>query len=118
MSKDYKKPNWSGIFPIWSEKIKVYNPENDPEVKEVPEGPIESVISAVDHPPHYNKGNIEVIDFILDHDLGFCAGNVVKYLCRAPYKGTEVQDLKKARFYLNSLIDQLEDNEDKRTGKE
>jgi chorismate mutase len=35
-------------------------------------------------------------------------GNIVKYVARAPHKGNELQDLKKARWYLDRLIEQLE----------
>lgn len=58
----------------------------------------------VNHPTHYNAGKIEVIDFIEDQRLSFCAGNVVKYLCRAPHKGEHLQDLKKALWYLQREI--------------
>lgn len=58
----------------------------------------------VNHPAHYTKGKIEVLDFILDQDLPYLAGNIVKYICRYRYKGSPVQDLKKARFYLERLI--------------
>lgn len=63
----------------------------------------------VNHPCHYNTGKIEVIDFILDQNLSFLTGNVVKYICRAPHKGDELTDLKKARFYLTRAIVDLED---------
>lgn len=59
---------------------------------------------AVNHPAHYDVGKIEVIDFIEDQRLGFHEGNVVKYLCRAPHKGNELEDLKKALWYLNRLV--------------
>jgi hypothetical protein len=59
----------------------------------------------VNHPPHYNAGSIEVIDAIEDWQLGFHAGNVVKYVARANHKGTELEDLKKAAWYLNRLIE-------------
>lgn len=67
---------------------------------------------AVDHPDHYNKGTIEVIDAIEDWDLGFHAGNVIKYVSRHKYKGKSVEDLKKARWYLDRLINNLENNND------
>lgn len=63
---------------------------------------------AVDHPPHYNFGKIEVIDFIEDQQLGFHEGNVVKYVARAKHKGRELEDLKKARWYLDRSIQRLE----------
>lgn len=59
---------------------------------------------AVSHPAHYTAGRIEVIDFIEDQKLGFHLGNVVKYVARAPHKGCELEDLKKARWYLDRQI--------------
>lgn len=61
-------------------------------------------IDMVNHPPHYLKGKIEVIDFIEDQQLGYYGGQVVKYLCRAPHKGQTLQDYQKAQFYLNRLV--------------
>jgi hypothetical protein len=58
----------------------------------------------VNHPPHYTAGGIEVIDFIEAWNLGFCLGNVVKYLCRADHKGNRLEDLRKARWYLDREI--------------
>lgn len=62
-------------------------------------------MSSVDHPKHYNHGSIEVIDAIEDWSLGFHAGNVIKYVARAEHKGNKLQDLRKARWYLDRLID-------------
>lgn len=54
---------------------------------------------AVQHPAHYTwLGGIEVID-ITEH-LGFCLGNVVKYVLRADHKGKPIEDLEKAQWYL------------------
>lgn len=64
----------------------------------------------VNRPPHYNTGKIEVLDFILDQNLDYLPGNVVKYICRAPHKGSELQDLKKAQFCLNRFIAEKEKN--------
>ena len=61
----------------------------------------------INHPEHYNKG-IETIAFIESWGMDFNTGNVVKYLTRAPYKGSEIEDLKKARWYLDRLIEQKE----------
>jgi hypothetical protein len=63
---------------------------------------------SVNHPSHYTFGTIEVITVIEDWDLGYHRGNIVKYVARAPHKGNELQDLKKARWYLDRLIEQLE----------
>lgn len=65
---------------------------------------------AVNHPSHYNAGKIEVIAAIEDWRLGFHLGNVVKYVARAEHKGTQLQDLKKARWYLDRQISNLENS--------
>jgi len=62
----------------------------------------------VNHPAHYNHGKFEVIDVIEDWGLGFNDGNAVKYIARYAHKGEPLQDLKKACWYLNRLISQLE----------
>jgi hypothetical protein len=62
-------------------------------------------MSTVDHPSHYNAGKIEVIEAIDDWQLGFYEGNVVKYVARAKHTGSELEDLKKAAWYLNRLIE-------------
>jgi hypothetical protein len=62
----------------------------------------------VNHPVHYTRGKIEVLDFILDQNFGYLAGQVIKYLSRYRWKGTPLEDLKKAQFYLNQLIEKLE----------
>ena len=67
----------------------------------------------VNHPSHYTQGKIECIDFIMDKKLNFCRGNAVKYIVRAGLKdpAKEVEDLKKAIFYLNAEIKEIEANE-------
>jgi hypothetical protein len=54
-------------------------------------------------PRYYRQGKIEVWDFIEDQNLGFLAGNVVKYVCRFALKGGVI-DLEKAQTYLTKLI--------------
>ena len=63
--------------------------------------------SKVDHPSHYNKG-VEAIVVIESWNLNFNLGNVIKYVLRAPYKGTEIEDLEKARFYITREIERLQ----------
>ena len=64
----------------------------------------------VNHPQHYRTGKIECIDCIsaivnqYDGEQAYDAGQVVKYLYRAPTKQNFMQDLKKAQWYLNRLI--------------
>jgi hypothetical protein len=62
----------------------------------------------ISHPSHYTQGDIEVLDFIIDQNLSYCIGNVVKYCCRYKYKGSPVTDLKKAMQYLAREIMELE----------
>ena len=64
----------------------------------------------INRPPHYTMGKIEVYDFIKAWELSFAEGNVVKYVVRAPHKGRPVEDLKKARWYLDQLIKKAEDD--------
>ena len=64
----------------------------------------EPTVDPVNHPPHYKVGGIETIDFIEAKGLGYNLGNVVKYLTRADHKGNKVQDLEKARWYLEREI--------------
>jgi hypothetical protein len=64
----------------------------------------------VDHPDHYNTGKIETIDYIDSLGLteGFCAGNAIKYLSRYKHKKQPAQDLKKAMWYIQYLINKIE----------
>lgn len=66
----------------------------------------------VSHPSHYTDGNIEVIDYIEDKNFNFNLGNVVKYVSRAGKKDVNktIEDLKKASWYLNREISNLEKN--------
>lgn len=64
----------------------------------------------VNHPDHYNSKGIEVIDVIRAFDLSFSLGNVVKYVTRAgkKHKDTYLEDLKKAKWYLDEEIRHVE----------
>ncbi len=57
----------------------------------------------VNSPAHYTQYEHEVIE--LTEKLDFCLGNAVKYILRAPYKGHEAEDLKKARWYVNRMVE-------------
>jgi len=63
----------------------------------------------VNHPPHYTNGGIETIDFIEAKRLNYNRGNVIKYITRAGIKNTEteIEDLRKAEFYLRREITRL-----------
>lgn len=65
----------------------------------------------VNHPSHYTDGSIEVIDYIEDKKLNYHLGNVVKYVSRAGKKDASktIEDLKKARWYLDRYITILEE---------
>ena len=66
------------------------------------------MVDPVNHPPHYTFGRYEVIDVIEDWGLPFHLGCTVKYIARARHKGHELEDLMKARWYLDRYIKQLE----------
>lgn len=68
----------------------------------------------VNHPQHYTMGGIECIDALTSMISSFkdpvdaaLSWQVVKYVWRHPHKMASVEDLRKARFYLNRLIDHL-----------
>lgn len=69
----------------------------------------------VNHPSYYADGNIEVIDYIEDKNLGYHLGTAIKYISRAGKKHEqgmtdkekEIQDLQKAVWFINRKIDQL-----------
>ncbi len=65
---------------------------------------------AVDHPAHYGGADntYEAIKVIEAWHLGFCLGNAVKYISRAEHKGARLEDLKKARWYLDREITNAE----------
>lgn len=82
----------------------IANTLEEPEVKVVEE-------DVINHPSHYTRGKIEVIDFIEDQQLPYHLGNVIKYIARAGYKGDKLEDLKKARWYLDRYINEVIANE-------
>lgn len=61
----------------------------------------------INHPSHYNQGKIEVIDFIIDQKMDYLGGNIIKYVSRYKHKNG-IEDLKKARWYLERLITEQE----------
>ena len=65
----------------------------------------------INHPDHYTKG-IETIDYIRSWNMDYVRGNIIKYVTRFPYKGTALQDLRKAKWYLEYLIKEVEKNDD------
>lgn len=71
-------------------------------------------VDMVNHPPHYTShpSGIECIQ-ITEH-MGFCTGNAVKYIWRANLKGSSIQDLEKAKWYIDREIDKRK----RRSGEE
>jgi hypothetical protein len=67
-------------------------------------------VDEVNHPPHYNNGKVECIEAIEasmspQEYRGYLKGNALKYLWRYNYKGKPQQDLNKAQWYLNKLLE-------------
>lgn len=61
---------------------------------------MEQMSDPIQKPSHYTQYKIEPIDVIEAWGANFHIGNVIKYLCRHDHKGTPLQDLKKAQWYL------------------
>ena len=71
-------------------------------------------IDMVNHPAHYTAGSVECIDALESMSMGYhdtvqaaLAWQVVKYIWRSPLKGKQLEDLQKAQFYLNRLIEKV-----------
>lgn len=75
----------------------------------------EAIKDNVNHPSHYTQGKIECIDAIEEATKGLfgmsavCVANVIKYIWRYKFKNG-IEDLKKARWYLDKLITHEENN--------
>lgn len=68
------------------------------------------------HPDHYNRGSIEVWDFIRDQGLNYHLGNAIKYICRAGYKESKAEDLEKAIHYLENELEHTHDDTTRSSG--
>jgi len=86
--------------------------DHEKRIKAVEAGQSDGLQSSdtVNHPAHYTAGGVETIDAIEAWGLGFCLGNAVKYISRAGKKDPAkmVEDLKKARWYLDRELTRLE----------
>jgi len=73
------------------------------------------VVDMVNNPPHYNQTGIECIHAISaatgDGFKHYLQGNVMKYLWRFDYKDKPLQDLRKAQWYLNCLVEEVMAND-------
>ena len=70
-------------------------------------------VDRVNKPAHYGDGKIECIAYMKDNMdhlmfIGYLEGNTKKYMHRYRYKGKPVEDLRKARWYLDRLITEME----------
>ena len=69
----------------------------------------------VNKPAHYNlSGDIECIDYIkqvlgTDGFIAYCHGNMIKYQHRHKYKTDPVEDMKKAQWYLNKMLETMKE---------
>jgi hypothetical protein len=69
---------------------------------------------SVHHPKHYGGNTIyEAIKVIDAWNLSFSLSSALKYLCRSPHKGSQIEDLKKAVWYIQHEIELLERKEKK-----
>jgi len=73
------------------------------------------VVDAVNHPPHYMVGGIETIDYMKakstkEEFLGHLRLTAIKYLSRVGHKGDALEDYKKAQWYLNRLVKEIEED--------
>ena len=61
----------------------------------------------INKPKHYNSDPSGIEPIQITQHMSFCLGNTIKYIMRAKHKGSEIEDLKKAQFYLNKEIERL-----------
>lgn len=85
-------------FPPYDEDFMMYL-SHHPDYREA--------FTSADGPDYYTRWKIEPLDFIQENGLDFLRGNIIKYIMRYDGKGG-VADLKKARVYLDRLIDGAE----------
>lgn len=75
---------------------------------------IQRITDTVNHPSHYNFGDIEVVDFIeqvtkhYNSDVAYHIGNAIKYISRAPHKNGK-EDIAKAKWYIERAFDKWEE---------
>lgn len=112
-----------GGFPIIAQREPVVTNDNRPRSIHHPDGTVQFGciqtplidVDMVNHPSHYTQGGIECIDAITAATVGktgieaVCVANVVKYLWRYEEKNG-LEDVKKARWYLERLINELSES--------
>ena len=89
--------------------------------KNIEKGDNKGAFDSVNRPAHYASGKFECIDILKDiftpeQFEGFCLGNTVKYIWRAGKKDPtkKLEDIKKSRWYLDTLIKTLEPEPEKK----
>ena len=95
---------WSTTGLAQNMKAKTQSPQYNPTLR-YDDPTVKELRDPVEHPAHYTFGKIEVLDAIEDWGLDYHRGNILKYIVRAGKKGDNlVEDLRKARFYLDRYI--------------
>ena len=79
------------------------------EIRDALNGEVADVVDVVNSPSHYKSGGVEAIEGIEasmepEAYAGYLKGNIMKYMWRYERKGKPIEDLKKARWYLDRLI--------------
>lgn len=120
VKNDEGKPKKTEGVMLYAREIMKDKEDLKLEKKELPAGTISADSinekEAVNHPLHYGGDTPFECIKVLAHWLskeeyrGFCRGNFIKYVCRLGKKDDSVQELKKARFYLDKLIESYEEN--------
>lgn len=103
---DIDDENW-----CWTDEMLEPAEESSDELDDLPD----EQADMIQKPPHYNKFSFQPIDIIAEvtnyyeGSTAFHIGTVLKYLCRAPFKGKLLEDLKKANYYLTRAIEEMEE---------
>ena len=110
IEKKNPKADWDDKKAFWKTMKKQYGDATSQVMDElVDPKPLFGEIASdlVNHPPHYTDGGIDTLKFIEAKDLNYRLGNVVKYISRTGKKvdSDPIQDLEKARFYLDREIE-------------
>ncbi len=114
IEKKNPKADWDDKKAFWKTMKKQYGDATSQVMDElVDPKPLFGEIASdlVNHPPHYTDGGIDTLKFIEAKDLNYRLGNVVKYISRTGKKvdSDPIQDLEKARFYLDREIEARRD---------
>jgi hypothetical protein len=98
----YDSLRYSGFMHVSDEDFASSVPPEDQESTKTLSETLEDLINK---PKHYNQGRYQPIHVIEDWKLDYHLGNVLKYISRARHKGSEIQDLEKAAWYLQRYIE-------------